>query len=159
MTKAKHTRIFRDRNWKHFRSHSIAFRRGYRFKAIKIGSKLCQKNHLTARAETRVRDWWRTCSVRPYHWLVTGDFQKLLALLRERTARSKNYGCGADQQLGFGLGLALDWATCVAVVENEGRETWVKTWSGTYGNREWSKWRYAQWDRASWPTVKHKDDD
>ncbi|KAB2057506.1 hypothetical protein ES319_A11G173600v1 [Gossypium barbadense] len=26
----------------------------------------------------------------------------------------------------------------VEVVENEGRETWAKTWSGIYGDRAWS---------------------
>ncbi|TYI09332.1 hypothetical protein ES332_A09G065100v1 [Gossypium tomentosum] len=27
---------------------------------------------------------------------------------------------------------------CVEVVENEGRETWAKTWSGVYGDPVWS---------------------
>ncbi|TYI23816.1 hypothetical protein ES332_A06G190800v1 [Gossypium tomentosum] len=27
---------------------------------------------------------------------------------------------------------------CVEVVENEGRETWTKTWSGVYGDPVWS---------------------
>ncbi|PPR88689.1 hypothetical protein GOBAR_AA31995 [Gossypium barbadense] len=27
---------------------------------------------------------------------------------------------------------------CVEVVENEGRETWAKTWSGVYGDPIWS---------------------